>query len=261
MSVVKRFTDSLTGFGPVGTAFMIFVYLNFAFFGLTFFFKSVLDFLSLTPEQPWGVVTSIFAHSGPKHLALNILGFVLWSGMFIMVNSLNPPRTRVVASRVFLWTVFVAGLVTNGVQLSLWWATGATNIASVGASGIVYAALGALLALALVNLPGNLLKFNVELGKLILRPQHKRFEWLTKLISRSKPKESKWHTSKVLLVGAFTPALVLSILFRLCVTPGEFFSAGPGIDIFGHAMGFLLGLAGGASGFFTEFRHFRSIAG
>jgi membrane associated rhomboid family serine protease len=203
------------------------------------------------------VVTSLFAHDGFGHLVSNLLGFMLWGGMFVLVNSLNPPEIRAGVSRVFLWTVVVAGLATNGVQLLVWWATGAMNVASVGASGIVYAALGVLLVSALVSLPQNLSKFNVGLRRLTLRPKRGRFEWLTRLISKSGRGEPKWRVFKVLLVGAFTPALVLSILYRLCVTPSEFLSAGPGIDIFGHAMGFLLGFAGGASVFFTEFRHFR----
>jgi membrane associated rhomboid family serine protease len=257
MSAVKRLMDALRGFGPIGTAFMVFVYLSLAAFCLTSIFESALDFLSLSPGQPWGVVTSIFAHDGFAHLVSNLMGFVLWAGMFVLVNSLNPPEVRAGMSRVFLWAVFVAGLATNGVQLLTWWVTGVTDIASVGASGIVYAALGVLLMSALVSLPRNLSKFNVGLRRLALRPKRERFEWLTRLISRGGRRETKWQVFRVLLVGSLTPALVLGILFRLCITPNEFFSAGPGIDIFGHAMGFLLGFAGGASGFLTEFRHFR----
>jgi hypothetical protein len=97
----------------------------------------------------------------------------------------------------------------------------------------------------------------VGLGKLTFKRKPARFGWLAKLISKSERKESKWRTFKVLLVGAFTPALILSILFQLCAAPSEFFAAGPGIDIFGHTIGFLLGFAGAAAGFLAGFQHFR----
>jgi membrane associated rhomboid family serine protease len=237
----SQLRTSLTGFGPVGTAFTIFALINILFFCLTSLSESLLSLLSLSPEQPWGVFSSVFVHDGLGHLASNLTGFVAYSIMFVFLNVLNTPDNRAKSSRMFLLIVFAAGFVTNAAELLVWGATGTTNLVSRGASGMVYAALGVVFASSIVNLSGNMSVFTRVLARL----SHKK----------KGRKVVDWHTRIVILTGILTPAILFTVFSWLVVTPDDFFNVGPGVDVFGHAMGFLLGFIG--SLVLLMFRHMR----
>ncbi len=93
---------------------------------------------SLTPTQPWRLLTNIFVHSGVMHLALNIAGLVIGS-YFV---------ERIYGRWRYLVLYLLSGL--SGSLLSLWWHE-YVNVVSVGASGAIFGLFGAVLALLATN--------------------------------------------------------------------------------------------------------------
>lgn len=93
---------------------------------------------SLTPEQPWRLLTNIFVHGGVMHLALNIAGLVIGS-YFV---------ERIYGRWHYLILYVLSGI--SGSLLSLWWHE-YVNVVSVGASGAIFGLFGAILALLATN--------------------------------------------------------------------------------------------------------------
>lgn len=149
--------------------------------------------------------------------------------MFIVLNFLDPPELRVGKSRLFLGVVFIAGFATSGIVLLVWWASGATNVMAMGASGIVYAAFGVVFASALMGLPEKMSKFSRDLARLVFRkPRYRGVEW---------------GTYKEFLIDILAPGVFFGVLLWMLLAPNELFGATGG-GISGHAMGFLLGFTG-----------------
>ncbi|QNH63365.1 rhomboid family intramembrane serine protease [Hymenobacter sediminicola] len=92
---------------------------------------------SLTPQQPWRLLTSVFLHGGPAHLLLNMSALLLLGLM--------------AESRAGHWRWLLIYLLSGigGSLTSLWWHTQGVN--SVGASGAIFGLYGLLLALLLTQ--------------------------------------------------------------------------------------------------------------
>ncbi|MGI4884653.1 MAG: rhomboid family intramembrane serine protease [Janthinobacterium lividum] len=90
---------------------------------------------SLTPSQPWRLLTSVFVHGGVTHLLLNSLS--LWLLGVLL-------EARVGAAR--LLAAYLASGVAGSLA-TLWYHRGGIN--SVGASGAIFGLYGLLLALLL----------------------------------------------------------------------------------------------------------------
>ncbi len=83
---------------------------------------------SLKWSEPWRLLTSIFAHSSPAHLLSNIFALSLF-GLILEGR---------IGSRMFLWFFIISGIVVNIFSL---------YERSLGASGAIYAVIGALAVL------------------------------------------------------------------------------------------------------------------
>ena len=92
---------------------------------------------SLTPQQPWRLLTSIFLHGGPAHLFLNMSALLL---LGLMAEG-KAGHWR------WLLIYLLSGI--GGSLTSLWWHTQGVN--SVGASGAIFGLYGLLLALLLTQ--------------------------------------------------------------------------------------------------------------
>ena len=92
---------------------------------------------SLTPQQPWRLLTSVFLHGGPAHLLLNMSALLL---LGLMAES-KAGHWR------WLLIYLLSGI--GGSLTSLWWHTQGVN--SVGASGAIFGLYGLLLALLLTQ--------------------------------------------------------------------------------------------------------------
>ncbi len=104
---------------------------------------SVLFVLS-TPitENPWTIVTSVYAHSGPEHLLSNSVALVLFGWPVARAT------TRIRFHLFFILTGAIAGLSQVLVRDAMAGILGGTagSVGVLGASGAVFALLGYLLA-------------------------------------------------------------------------------------------------------------------
>jgi len=159
-----RLSRRLAGFRSVGLAFTIFTLLNLAVFSMISLWPptdtepGLLGWLWLSADRPWGIVTSNFTNftlDGPSylHLAGNLEGFTLAAGFFVIVCLVLKVKDRRQWSRIFLWLVFLSGIVGSAIEYP---SLIISQEPSYGASGIVYGALGVLLAACLRSLPAQM---------------------------------------------------------------------------------------------------------
>ncbi len=229
MQAHTRLYRYFAGFRPVGLAFALFSLLNLALFLLISLHPPLLEGLWLSTDRPWGILTSMFVHWELDHLASNLIFFTIWSALFVTVNLLSDTKARKRWSRFFLWAVFLAGIAANAIEFGAWGLTG-VSYNSWGASGVVYAAMGVLLASALYNLPSNLTALRTAVAK--RRRKSRKIQRRLKL-------DLKFE--KIFLVTMVSVGVVIVFLSQLVQDPGAFFSAGPGVDVLAHELGFLLG--------------------
>jgi len=215
----KAVKTNLAGFGPLVLAFAIFVLINSLMFIVTSIYPSVVDSLSLAPDRPWGIFTSSFIHASPEHIFNNMEGFTFASVLFVLVNLKSSPESRRRSSRFFFGLIFIAGFLADSIEFSVWQLRGLQNVSSLGSSGMVYAALGVVLASALYNIPKNLAGIRD-----ILTARKKSDRNIRRLIAPS-----------------FAIVAFLILLFESVGDPETFFSAAPGIDVFAHVLGFFIG--------------------
>lgn len=85
------------------------------------------------PEQLWRIVTSIFLHASPEHIFFNALSLFFFAPILI----------RTVGQREFYKFFFIGGIIGNLLYLALALSGLSPPIAALGASGAIYAVLGA----------------------------------------------------------------------------------------------------------------------
>ncbi len=215
----------LTGFRSVGLAFTIFTLLNLAIFSLISLWPGLLDWLWLSADRPWGIVTSNFVQAELFHLAGNLEGFTLATGFFVTVCLVLKVGDRRRWSRVFLWLVFLSGIVGSAIEYPVLVINGDF---SWGASGIVYGALGVVLAACLRSLPAQIR----ALAKEHRRWRRKRRKWGLFRFDRR---------SLRTFPNLMSLTILISFLLIIFTDPWDFLSARPGVDVLAHGLGFLLG--------------------
>jgi membrane associated rhomboid family serine protease len=220
-----RISRRLSGFRSVGLAFTIFTLLNLAVFFLISLWPGLLNWLWLSADHPWGIVTSNFVQAELPHLAGNLQGFTLATGFFVIVCLVLKVEDRRRWSRVFLWLVFLSGIVGSAIEYPVLVINGDF---SWGSSGIVYGALGVLLAACLRSLPTQMRA---------LAREHRR--WTRK--------RRKWglfrfdRRSLRTFPNLMSLTILISFSLLIFTDPWDFLSAGPGVDVLAHGLGFLLG--------------------
>ena len=221
-----RTSRRFAGFRSVELAFTIFTLLNLVVFFLISLWPGLLDWLWLSADHPWGIVTSNFVQAELPHLAGNLEGFTLATAFFVIVCLVLKVKNRRRWSRVFLWLVFLSGIVGGAIEYLLMPVS--SSPPSYGASGIVYGALGVLLAACLRSLPAQMR----ALAKEHRRWTRKRRKWGLFRVDRK-----SLRTFPSLM--SFT--ILISFLLLIFTDPWDFLSAGPGVDVLAHGLGFLLG--------------------
>jgi len=228
-----RLSRRLAGFRSVGLAFTIFILFNLAIFFLISLWPptdtepGLLGWLWLSADRPWGIITSNFVQAELPHLAGNLEGFTLAAGFFVIVCSALKVKDRRRWSRVFLWLVFLSGIMGSAIEYLLMLVS--PRPPSYGASGIVYGALGVLLAACLRSLPTQMRA---------LAKEHRRWE----------RKRRKWglfrfdRRSLRTFPNLMSATILISFLLLIFTDPWDFLSAALGVDVLAHGLGFLLGL-------------------
>ncbi len=204
-----------SGFKSVGAALALFFLTNVFLYLLIYSWPSLVGSLSLSPNRPWGIITSAFVHNNLSHLSSNLFFFSIWSLFFINANYFVGAETRRHSSRIFLWLTYFSGFVANAIVYLMWSSILPSNVkSSYGASGVVYASAGVLMASALHN-------FSYSLKDLL---SHKTGE----------PKRK--------LFGFTWSVFIFVLLFLyLAQDPKVFLGVAPGVNVFAHKYGFLLG--------------------
>jgi len=220
-----RLPRRFAGFRSVGLALTLFIFLNIAIFSLISIWPELLDWLWLSADHPWGIVTSNFVQAELPHLASNLEGFTLAAGLFVVVCTLWRVRVRRRWSRVFLWLVFLSGIVGSAIEYPL---LIESQDVSWGASGIVYGALGVLLAACLRSLPAQIKA---------LAKEHRRWERKRRKLGLFRFDRKSLRTFPSLM----SLTILISFLLLIFIDPADFLSAGPGVDVIAHGLGFLLG--------------------
>jgi membrane associated rhomboid family serine protease len=240
--MMKRasFSRRFAGFRSVGLAFTIFTLLNLAVFFLISLWPGLLDFLWLSADHPWGIVTSNFVQAELPHLASNLEGFTFAAGFFVIVCLVLKVEDRRRWSRIFLWLVFLSGIVGSAIEYPV---LIKSQDFSWGASGIVYGGLGVLLAACIRSLPAHMQLFAKEHRRARKRRKRRVFKFDRKSL-RTFP-------------SLMSFALLLSFLVLIFTDPANFLSVAPGVDVLAHGLGFLLGFLPAMVLFRPTFRHTR----
>lgn len=237
-----RISRRLVGFRPLGLAFTLFALANIIIYLLISLHPPLLEGLWLSADRPWGILTSAFTHADLPHLASNLEGFTLAALLFIPVSLAYPARVRRRWSRIFFWLVFLAGIGANVIEYPLILVGPGFN--SWGASGIVYGALGVLLAACLQSLPDHLKTLSKERRRVRRRKKWRPFRFNRRFLKT--------------FPALVTLSLLFSFFWLIFTDPGVFLSAGPGIDVFAHGFGFLGGFGGAMVLFRFDFRRVRA---
>jgi membrane associated rhomboid family serine protease len=112
---------------------------------LTYPFPWINNILLASKSTPWGVVTSLFIHSGWEHLFSNMIGLFFFCLIFSFSNyylSSDEKRSRF---NFFIFAIFTSTLISNTIWIII------VNLGTVGASGLVYASEGVVTGFCLIN--------------------------------------------------------------------------------------------------------------
>jgi len=131
----------LTDFREVFLAFLLFATFNSIIFTAIYFQPNLFGLLRFSPKRPWSIVTSAFTHKSLDHFSGNILGFLFSCLAFIIMNLWHDSRTKRFSSKVFLSVFLLSAFLTDTIVFLMW---GKTE--TYGASGVVYASIGACLS-------------------------------------------------------------------------------------------------------------------
>jgi membrane associated rhomboid family serine protease len=121
-------------------AVSVFVYIN------SFVFPTLYDVSVASGPTPWGVFTSLFVHSSINHLALNMVGLLIFSVLFAATNIFLDEQERKERSVFTVVVVFLMAILSNALWVFL-----IPRIGTAGASGIVFALQGSILGFAFLN--------------------------------------------------------------------------------------------------------------
>ncbi|MBC7218818.1 MAG: rhomboid family intramembrane serine protease [Hadesarchaea archaeon] len=217
----------LAGFRPILKALLIFLILNFGIFVLLSCWPSLLGWLWLSADRPWGIITSAFSHVDLDHIVSNVVGFIFAAALFVLINLNKSEKARRRLSNRFLLLAFVAGITANLLQYPFFLLR--TGKSSYGASGIVYGALGIVFSCALHDLPSNI--------RFIARERRR-------LAARTKKRRSPRFTigGVKFFSSLFAISVVVSLLLLVLFDISAFLNIAPEVDVFAHGVGFLAGL-------------------
>jgi membrane associated rhomboid family serine protease len=170
-------------------------------------YPSTNTILAASRSTPWGIVTSIFAHSSLSHFGLNMANLLIFVLMFTFSNSIFSIQNKRKLEMFFLFSIFAFAIMSN-----ILWVIFIPN-PSVGASGLVYAVMGVVTGFSLFN------------GLQILN-------------------FSKLKTQEVVTVGVILMNLFLSFFLVAQVFQDTqlFLNVGEGVNVIAHGVSYLLGL-------------------
>lgn len=166
-------------------------------------YPQINSILATSRATPWGIVTSIFAHSSLFHLASNMVGLLVYALLCAFCNSSLPTETKKRIQSFFLICAFGSAIASNIFWVFL------TSQSSLGASGLVYAAQGVLLGFSLMN------------GLSILN-------W----------RKFKAQEKSTKLMVLFNLLVLVSLLSQIFLSPEIFLGVAAGVNVVAHGFSF-----------------------
>ncbi len=179
---------------------------------------SNLEWMRASASTPWGVGTAIVVHSDVSHYAGNMIGLLFFLPLFAVINMDLDRARRTRRALAFSVTVLVAAVVANAAWV-LRFPTIASAQGVVGASGVVYAAMGAVAMFALFNTLDDV-----------------NACWRARA-GGGRGRARSWSLTLVNL--AFFLAIFAAIMF----SPGGFLGVGQGVNVLSHGIAVIVAAA------------------
>ena len=205
--------DKIKCFKPCFLLFFVVLLLSVIFYFLGEMFPNVKQLLAASSNSPWGIITSIFIHENSSHLTNNMQTLAIFTLIFVFSN-ISYDEKEVRKRTVFFITVAVFAAVFSNVL----WVIIRPNTLALGASGLVYATIGATFGFSTSNFIH--LSFNLP---------------VTKKTWKQLSKKDKAGFLFLYLVNLL--AFLYILFFALFFTP-HFLSEGPKVNVFVHGVSF-----------------------
>ncbi len=204
---VKVFSKIVYDFRRILSACILVLVFSIALYVSFSIYPPTNSILAVSRTTPWGIVTSIFVHSSPIHLAYNMAGLFAYTLLFAVCNSSLTSETKIRIQSFFLICAFGSAVASNILWVFL------TPQPSLGASGAVYAVQGVLLGFSLMN------------GLSIL--------------NRGKFRTQKRSTKLMVL---FNLLVLISLLSQILLSPEIFLGVAAGVNVVAHGFSFYTSL-------------------
>lgn len=204
-TMVTTIAKGILAFRRVFLIYIMVLLISGLVYAVFLVYPNLNSMLEDSRSTPWGIVTSIFAHSSLGHITLNMSVLLVFVFLFAFCNCTFPSQDKRKIESFFLVSSFGSAIIANVLWLFV------TNNPSVGASGLVYAT------------EGNLLGFSLFNGL--------QFLYFYKL------KVQKPTTVFIVIMNLLVFAL---FAYQIFLNPAIFLSIGQGVNIIAHGVSFLL---------------------
>jgi membrane associated rhomboid family serine protease len=206
LSKTKLLMKIILGFRDIWLAFITVLITSLFVYIASYAYPSLMDIFAVSPQTPWGIVTSIFAHAGIEHLIGNMLLLFLFLLYFVVSNFYIHHEEKRQRISFLLITVFSMAIVSNIATIVLM-----PKATSIGSSGLVFALEGVLMSFSLIN-------------------SFETYEWF----------KQKKINGEISLAIEIVNIWVFTFLFlQIVLTPQSFLNVSPGVNIIVHGLSFL----------------------
>lgn len=225
---LNSINEFLTGFRSL-VWIVVFCLVSVVIYILLLIWPNLLNYLWLSRDHPWGILTSIFTHVELGHLIGNILVFFIGLFLFTLVSQSENIKLRNRWSWGLVMVSFLAGIGANILEYVI----GLTRPIgqSWGASGVVYAVLGVITAKSLLSAPTGL----HNLANMVSNRGHKKHRPIS-LEQKRKMGEIQSNITSIFFV--------IAIIGLIIISPAGFLSVAPHVDVLAHGIGFFMGFLG-----------------
>lgn len=198
----KPFRSYRVLFGAMGLvmAVSVLIYIN------QFLFPTLKGISVASGQTPWGVVTSLFVHLSIDHLALNMLGLLVFSALFSATNLFLDDHEKRTRSIFIVIVVFWMAIFSNALWIFLIPSRG-----TAGASGIIFALQGGVLGFALLN--------GIDLKDVRKEQDRKR-------------------RAKLVAFHMFNITVFVGFFVQIVFAPGIFLNVATTVNLFVHSVAF-----------------------
>jgi membrane associated rhomboid family serine protease len=204
----------MRGFQIVFIADLFLIILGLVVSCIAIRFPFLMNFLAVSVNTPWGILTSLLLHKDWLHFSQNMISLLFYAFLFATTNMHLISQEKGKRSSFFLRVIFFSAILANVI-----WIIILPKEKSIGSSGIVYASVGTTMGFSLNNtfrdfrsMWRNLKKKNISLKNFL--------------------KEN--------LLGIWNLFVFSLILIYIIIDPAGFLSAGLGVNTVVHFTGFLM---------------------